>query len=170
MAAIWVELTQVDLQPAATLFGSWLQWVDQGPADADALYASCRDFWSEVGGWPRELSRDLLDTKDARRLLSIGLELLGYRYFAATILGFFGSQPSDKDLREGAEPPPGQPGFETLASARVLFANGPSLAWRLISEFRIQRHMEALPEPDPQWLDALVAEGSSKGMPAKGQA
>jgi hypothetical protein len=171
-AASWVELSRVAAEPQASLFKSWFRRVTGPPehaalgdgadpgfwlVDGDGLYQSCKDFWQEAATWPRPSADDRqadAEPVQRERLTALGLEINAYRYLAATIVQFFGTKPSDSDLRAGADPKAGNASFEMLAEARLFFVNGPLLAWRMISDFRNAHTMESLDPPDPCWLDA----------------
>jgi hypothetical protein len=89
-------------------------------------------------------------------LTALGLEVNTYRYFAATILQFLGPEPPDEKLRTAADPRSDKASFEMLARARLLFAQGPVLAWKMISDFRHAHDLEVLAAPDPCWLAVKV--------------
>ena len=195
-AASWVELARLTAEPEATLFKSWFKRVTAPPADGDgedhespdfwrvngdALYQTCGDFWREAGKWPNASSASELDgdgspagTKFGQRALvnSLGLEINAYHYLAASIVQFFGSQPSDSDLRTASDPMAGKASFEMLAEARLLFVNSPLLAWGMISDFREAHKMEVVKQPDPCWFGAtantalaVVADGRRRNRP-----
>lgn len=171
-AAIAIELAQIQLEPEVTNIGYWLQRTDEWlalaestpPAEAgEALYERCRAFWPDAMTWPRSERVDDESRTNRARLASLGLEANAYRYFAATLLQFFGSQPSDHDLRTAAAPGTGNASFERLARARLLFGNGPLLAWELISDFRRAHTFDTLDRPDPCWLDVKPRAVASDG-------
>jgi hypothetical protein len=119
-AASWVELARVTSEPAATSFKSWFKQVNAPAAasdaqdqkapdfwlvDGDALCQTCADFWPQASAWPRSpgpaAGGDAAPDGQQALVNSLGLEINAYRYLAATIVQFFGSQPSDADLRAG---------------------------------------------------------------------
>jgi hypothetical protein len=156
-AASWVELARAGAEPEATLFKAWLKSASTEPVDGGVLYQACSGFWEQARTWKqpsRNGAAEPGERQDAarERLNSLGLEINAYRYLAATILQFFGSKPSDSELRTAADPTAGEASFERLAEARLLFASGPLLAWSLVSDFRGAHAMPALPLPDPCWL------------------
>ena len=183
-AASWVELARLTAEPEATLFKSWFMRVTASSADGDgqgrqppnswlvngnALYQTSGDFWTEAGKWPNASSASGPDgdgppagTKSGQHALisSLGLEINAYRYLAASIVQFFGSQPSDSDLRTASDPTAGKASFEMLAEARLLFVNSPLLAWGLISDFRDAHKMQFLKQPDPCWFGAAGQHGT----------
>lgn len=165
MAASWVRLSSVNFEPQATSFGYWLRETEETPVEGQALYESCRDFWAKAAEWPRATAGRGASSADSARLTALGLEVNTYRYFAATILQFLGQEPPDEKLRT-AYPASHKANFEMLARARLLFAHGPALAWKMISDFRDAHGLQVLPSPDPCWLDAIankaaVASGES---------
>jgi hypothetical protein len=183
-AASWVELARLTAEPEATLFKSWFKRVtalsadgngqDHKPPDSrlvngNALYQTCADFWTEAGKWPNASSASGPDgdgppagTKSGQNALvnSLGLEINAYRYLAASIVQFFGSQPSNSDLRTAGDPAAGKASFEMLAEARLLFVNSPLLAWGMISDFRHAHKMQFLEQPDPCWFGAAWQHGT----------
>ena len=62
-------------------------------------------------------------------------EICSYSYFAVTILQFFERQLTDKELMT-AGLTQGDGSFDSLAEARLQFAQGPVLAWDIVSAFR----------------------------------
>ena len=195
-AASWVELARLTAEPEATLFKSWFMRVTALSADGDgqdhkqpdswlvngdALYQTSGDFWTEAGKWPNASSASGPDgdgppagMKSGQNALvnSLGLEINAYRYLAASIVQFFGSQPSDSDLRTASKPAAGKASFEMLADARLLFVNSPLLAWGLISDFRDAHNMQFLKQPDPCWFGAtantalaVVTDGRRRNRP-----
>ncbi|GID27814.1 hypothetical protein [Paractinoplanes brasiliensis] len=82
---------------------------------------------------PAEQADDLADA------LHLQMETLGYLYFCATVLeAFTGVRKNDYTDRRGS--------FDTLASARQLFAVNARLAWLTVNSFRRQW---SLPEVAP---------------------
>ena len=174
-AATWVELARIESEPAVTPFKYWLKRVTEARLDGDDLYRTARDFWVESQGWgdttaerPRNGESTDLDHKNRSQLNSLGLEINTYRYLAGTILQFFGSQPSDSELRAAAGPRAGDASFEMLAEARLLFARGPLLAWNLISDFRAAHDLQSLDQPNPYWLPAAAASTHTAGIASPG--
>jgi hypothetical protein len=183
-AASWVELARLTAEPEATLFKSWFKRVTALSADGngqghkppdswlvngDALYQTSADFWTEAGKWPNASSASgpngdgpPAGTKSGQNALvnSLGLEINAYHYLAATIVQFFGSQPSDSDLRTASAPAAGKASFEMLAEARLLFVNSPLLAWGMISDFRDAHKMQFLKQPNPCWFGAAWQHGT----------
>ena len=174
-AASWVELMRINIEPEATLFKSWFKRVTGEPADeemndkatlfplidGDTLYQQCAEFWREAQKWPNSFrhgnpqgdgtSTDTESSNQRELLGSLALEINAYRYLAASIVQFFGSQPSDSALREAGDPRAGKASFERLAEARLLFVNSPLLAWTMISDFRGAHSMGGICQPDPCW-------------------
>src|SRR5262249_3737649 len=143
--------------------------------DGDALYQTCQDFWPEARKWSKhapgapEGEQEGTAPSQRARLSALGLEINAYRYLAATIVQFFGSQPSDSELRAAADPNAQQASFEMLAAARLLFVNGPLLAWSMISDFRTAHNMGALGQPDPCWLGATGRARGRAGTLGRGR-
>ncbi len=166
-AAMSVDLARIDAEPEATRFGYLLQqteqWLEQVPATTaaaagEALLKQCRGFWADAAQWPRTRASDGAARAARSRLAALGLEATAYHYFAATLLDFFCSYSTDNHLRTAARVNAGPASIENLARARLLFANGPLVAWELISEFRGAHHRDVLETPDPCWLDPWVAD------------
>jgi hypothetical protein len=182
-AASWVALNRVTAEPQASLFKAWFRRITASlgaaaaaaavrPADlpdGDDLYQSCAEFWAEVTGWPpASLAAGGAaggDDGQVARLAAMALEITAYRYLAATIVQFFNPQLSDQMLRAAGAPKAGKASFEMLAEARLLFVNGPLLAWALISDFRQAHGLAVLASPDPCWLDRLGAAGPAARAP-----
>jgi hypothetical protein len=150
--AIWVAARSSNVEPYGTRFRSWLSTVDASRGDPKDLLAACEQYLGFPQVEPGEaaaLTED--DTSIIRRLHSLTLEFVGYRYFAATLNEFFSST-SDKALSDSLEPQAGDGSLDILSSARRRFADDPRLAWSLVSRFRKARSMKPVLDTPPEGL------------------
>jgi hypothetical protein len=152
MAAVWVAARPIKVEPPATQFRDWLWNMQTSDVTADALLSSCKQFWTLAKAWSVGESATTATEEDFRRLLSLGLELSGYRYFAATLLDFFNSTTPNPQFLEAIQENAGVAGVRTLAHARATFAQDPRLAWSLVSQFRKARKLRTLSMLDPSLL------------------
>ncbi|GAA3575601.1 hypothetical protein GCM10022222_70310 [Amycolatopsis ultiminotia] len=79
-------------------------------------------------------------------LSRLQVETLGYLYYLGTVLETFGPNFAEADLQRGHTP--GDGSFDTLASARQLFAVNARLAWLTLNAFRTTWHLRVVPAPE----------------------
>jgi hypothetical protein len=149
--ALWVVARSINIEPYTMRFRSWLANSDENRQSPELLLATCRAYLEFPVVEARELANIPEWLPALERLGSLALEFAGYRYFAATLLGFF-SQAADAELRYALSDDAGTGSLQTLSSARARFADDPRLAWSLVTLFREAHQIgPALPVPAEGW-------------------
>ncbi|HEU5252135.1 MAG TPA: P-loop NTPase fold protein [Solirubrobacterales bacterium] len=109
--------------------GRWLRAVDAASADLPSLLERCQDaekeFIEPLGPQPEDPDK----LKEYREALSIGLEVITFAYFTATIRSLMPTL----DTAESARGAFHDGSIDRLAEARQAFASNPAEAWDAIS-------------------------------------
>lgn len=149
--ALWVVARGINVEPYTMRFRSWLANSDENRQSPERLLSSCNAYLEFPTVEAGELAKVPGLLPAVERLGSLALEFAGYRYFAATLLGFF-SQAADAELRRALSADAGIGSLKTLSSARARFADDPRLAWSLVTQFRQGHNIDpALPVPTEGW-------------------
>jgi hypothetical protein len=139
----------------------WLQ-----PHNRDGLNPSqLPERFKELASWPRMQPTPSAEADGLQRL---GLELLAFTYYGATVLEFFGAEQKLREFLMHEDT--GLATFETLARARQSFALSPALAAKSVTAFRTGANLPAWQELPVQFASDAPTEGRFvlKGTPGHG--
>ena len=149
--ALWIVARNVGVEPYGMRFRSWLAVGDENRQSPERLLSTCEAYLGFPVVDPHEITVVPEWLSAIERLGALGLEYVGYRYFAVTLVDFF-SRAADVEFRRSLGDDAGSGTLETLSAARRRFADDPRLAWSLVSQFRqAHRISPALPVPAEGW-------------------
>jgi hypothetical protein len=152
--AVVAAMKGIELEPDVSELLLWLRQ-PSGPALPGSGLAA-RHGWFEPDGnllvdgfaqFRNGVANDQRSPAARQTLIRLGGELVGYYYYSATVLDFFGDGLSDDTLRCAESPESGARSFDHLARSRQTFAVNPRLAWNQVSEFRGSWGLPVAPFP-----------------------
>jgi hypothetical protein len=167
--AVEVIARELAVEPETSAFLVWAERLRAIPATANRLVGECRrhDFMAGPMQMPADQREPDPDRQARVTLQALSVELIGFFYFAATVLGLFDASldaPKVKTIRKDAS----GGSLEDLAAARRLLAVNPRVGWARVDAFRKRRAMKCA--TFPLELDKDLAQPSNGDQPAEAAA
>ncbi len=162
--AVTLSARSLAVEPALSDFVRWAKGLHALRLDAEPLLEHC-------GRYPESLRRggpepDSSEARDRAKLRSLATELVGFAYFAATLLDFFDDSLDRSKLEECRRGDDEQKRLDALAEARQLFAINASVAWERVSAFRRAWGVRTVEFPPQPRVPAAAHDGAGAELDA----
>lgn len=127
-------LRSIDAEPEVSEALQWCSRVKVRPVTASLLLEQCERFAREAQPQPSHTNEQVSVERQA--LYRVVSGLVGYYYYAATMLEFFAVAPDEERITRSLRSQEGDGSLEQLASCQQAFSINPRIAWTLLSAFR----------------------------------
>jgi len=144
--AIAIAARTIAVEPQLSDFIRWLKQLRSAGVTSAELLECCRNYPTTLRA-PGRADEDKRESDDRVKLRRLGSELVGFTYYAATLLDFFDHTIDRQRLEEGDHSDNEQRRLDTLAEARQTFTINSAIAWEHITAFRSAWQKPLLPFP-----------------------
>jgi hypothetical protein len=134
--AISVVARGIQLEPQVSGLVRWASEVGHGPVTPPSLLGHCSQPQSFAAPAPVGLPAGAPEQDAQRQVESLFVELIGFCYFAATVLELFDDAMTRQRTLELLNAEPFTVSLEGLAFARAAMAANPRVGWGMLNELR----------------------------------
>jgi hypothetical protein len=129
-------LKNINAEPEVSEVLQWCSRVNWSPVTSAMLLEQCESFVRQAASQPGYIPEGQQALMTHQDLVRVAGVLVGYYYYAATLLEFFGVEPDEERIRRALRSQEENGSLQQLALCQQAFSINPRVAWTVLSTFR----------------------------------